>query len=401
MNPGGPSDNGQLTPPPPPSAAPEEPVLSPEAKKRKARNKKIIRAAQIVFSLGIVVGIFFGVLPKIADFSQVWKTLTQLTPQELGSLILVTVLNIITYWPQMMAAMPGLTFWQAGVNNQSSTTIANTLPLGGALATGVSYTMFRSWGFTNNAIVLEVLITGVWNTFIKLAMPIVALLALAVTGEASATLVVPTIIGVAVLFVAVGLFALMLRSKEMARRIGEYVGRVVSVFRRLFRKPTLHWGPAAVRFRRQTIELVARRWIPLTVATVVSHAGLYLVLLMSLRHVGISEQEVSWAQVLGVFAFVRLISALPITPGGVGLVELGYIGALIVLGRDTADVPKDVFEAQVTAAVLLFRVLTYGAQIPIGLVTYIVWRRKKSWRKPVPREPDPDEAGDLAAAPTG
>src|SRR6266545_2168955 len=123
----------------------------------------------------------------------------------------------------MVAAMPGLTFWQAGVNNQSSTTIANTLPLGGALATGVSYTMFRSWGFTNGEIALEAVVTGVWNTFIKLAMPVISLAALAVTGQATAALVIPTAIGIAVLLVAVALFALMLRSKELARRSGRFL----------------------------------------------------------------------------------------------------------------------------------------------------------------------------------
>src|SRR6266540_1636935 len=355
--------------------------------------RRIVRAIQVVVSLVIVVGIFVGILPKIADYSAVWATIRDLTWLELVTLLAVTVLNIVTYWPQMMAAMPGLTFWQAGVNNQSSTTIANTLPLGGALATGVSYTMFRSWGFTNGEIALEAVVTGVWNTFIKLAMPVVSLAALAFTGQATAALVVPTAIGIAVLLVAVALFALMLRSKELARRIGSRAGRAVSWIRRLLRKPPVEWGDATVRFRKRIIGLVEKRWVALTVSTVVSHTCLYLVLLLSLRHVGVSEHEISWAQVLGAFAFIRLVSALPITPGGVGLVELGYIGTLYVAGRNRTNVPLDVFKTQVAAAVLLFRALTYGAQIPLGALTYVIWQRKRSWRKPVPHEPhDPDVA---------
>src|SRR6266511_2323983 len=204
----------------------------------RSRRRRIVRTIQVVVSLAIVV----GVLPKIADYSAVWATIRDLTWLELVTLLAVTVLNILTYWPQMVAAMPGLTFWQAGVNNQSSTTIANTLPLGGALATGVSYTMFRSWGFTNGEIALEAVVTGVWNTFIKLAMPVVSLAALALTGQATAALVVPTAIGIAVLLVAVALFALMLRSKELARRIGSVAGRAASRVRGLFRKP--RWSGA-------------------------------------------------------------------------------------------------------------------------------------------------------------
>ena len=37
------------------------------------------------------------------------------------------------------------------------------------------------------------------------------------------------------------------------------------------------------------------------------------------------------------------------------------------------------------AAVLLFRVLTYGIQIPLGGFTYVIWRLKKSWRREAPK----------------
>jgi putative heme transporter len=173
----------------------------------------------------------------------------------------------------------------------------------------------------------------------------------------------------------------------MARAIGGGLGKVASFVRKWFHKPPVHWGDAAARFRKQTIGLISKRWPALTVSAVVSHVALYLVLLLALRHVGVAEHEISWAQVLGVFAFVRLISAFPITPGGIGLVELGYIGGLYVAGKAHADVPLDVFKAQVAAAVLVFRTLTFVFQIPLGGITYVIWQRKKSWRKPVPHEP--------------
>ena len=74
------------------------------------------------------------------------------------------------------------------------------------------------------------------------------------------------------------------------------------------------------------------------------------------------------------FAFSRLLSAVPITPGGVGLIDLGYIGGLTAF--DSLE------KAQIVAAVLLFRALTYGIQIPIGGFTYIIWRVKSDWRRP-------------------
>jgi uncharacterized protein (TIRG00374 family) len=191
--------------------------------------------------------------------------------------------------------------------------------------------------------------------------------------------VTASLIGVIVLVVASVLFALMLWREDLARRIGSAANRPVNAVRRLLRKQRSEVGDAAVRFRGEIISLVRRRSLALTATTILSHLALWFVLLLALRHVGVSESEISTVQVLGVFAFGRLISALPITPGGVGVVELTYIGGLVLAGRAHADVPPDVFRAQVAAAVLVFRALTYGVQVPIGGFTYLIWRSKKSW----------------------
>jgi uncharacterized membrane protein YbhN (UPF0104 family) len=245
--------------------------------------------------------------------------------------------------------------------------------------------MFRSWGFTVSAITLEITLTGIWNSFLKLGMPIIALVAVALTGHSSAALVAPAIIGLAILIAAIALFALMLSRRRYAEAIGRWVGSAWSKIRSLFRKqPVTGWGDRAARFRHDTIDLLGRRWIPLTVTTILSHIALYAILLLALRFVGISGQEIGWAEVLAVFSFGRLITALPITPGGVGLIETAYTVALIALGKTTRDVPLDVFKLQVAGAVLLFRTLTYGIQIPLGGFTYIIWRTKKSWRKAPP-----------------
>jgi len=360
---------------------------------RAARKKLIWRVVQILISVVLVVAIFAYAIPKIADYRSVWQAFTNMTWLELTSLVVATVFNLFTYWWQNMASIPGLRLPQAAVNNQTTTSIADTIPGGGYIAVGVGYTMYRSWGFPTSVIALSALVTGIWNVFMKLGLPVIALAILAVQGQASGALVLASLVGVAVLAAGVVLFALVLWKKELARRIGDALGRAVSFLLRLIRKPAVeHWGEAAVRFRRQTIDLVSKRGIALTATTIVSHLALFLVLLLAVRHVGVSESEISTAQVLGVFAFGRLVTALPLTPGGLGLVELSYIGGLILAGRAHTNVPTEVFHAQVAAAVLVFRTLTYGIQIPIGAFTYLIWRFNKSWRKPVEAEREPQAA---------
>jgi hypothetical protein len=37
------------------------------------------------------------------------------------------------------------------------------------------------------------------------------------------------------------------------------------------------------------------------------------------------------------------------------------------------------YETQITAGVFVFRIFTYLLPLPTGAVTYVIWRRKKSW----------------------
>jgi putative heme transporter len=357
----------------------------------RARRTRIIRIAQVLFSVAIVVAIFAYAIPKFASYGAVWAVLRTLTGAQLGLLAAATVFNLVTYWLQLMAALPGLTLGQAAVNNQTTTSIANTVPVvGGALSVGVSYGMLGSWGFSLAAITLMTVLTGIWNAFLKLAMPIVAVALLALTGHSTAALLIPALVGVAILVATVVGFALLMWKRELARRIGAAAGAAWSWLRRLVRKPPVTgWDQAAVRFRRQSNDLVARRWPALTLTTLISHVGLYLVFLLTTRLVGITPAQVSWVELLGIFSLGRLLTAAPITPGGVGLVEVTYIAGLVLAGGSQ-------IRAQAVAAALLFRVLTYGLQIPLGGFTYIIWQRNKSWRKP----PHPDTATAMPVPPS-
>jgi uncharacterized protein (TIRG00374 family) len=333
------------------------------------------RIVGYVISVLIVIGIFWWAIPKYANYRDVWAAMKTLTPIETWSLVAATGFNLLTYWWANQAALPGLGIGKAAVLTQTTTTVANTLPAGGAIAIGLTYSILDSWGFSGTSVALYVGVTGIWNIFAKLGLPMLALVFLALSGHLTTTYILAAVFGLIVLSVAVGLFAMLFRSEEFAIRIGNWLGRIASWVRSLRHKPPVTtWGDGAARFRRDTIVLVEHRWLRLSVFTVLSQVALFFVLLLSLRHLGISEQEVSTAEAFAVYAFSRLLSAVPITPGGVGLIDLGYIGGLTAFSGEE--------KAAIVGAVLLFRALTYAIQIPIGGFTYIIWRVKSDWRRP-------------------
>jgi uncharacterized membrane protein YbhN (UPF0104 family) len=335
------------------------------------------RSLKAALSVALVLAIFVGVLPRIASFAEVTDAIGAMTVIEVVVLALVALWSLTTYGPVLMASLPGLTFGQSMVVTQSSTAIANTVPAGGAVGVGVTFAMYSSWGFRRAASTLSVAVTGVWNIFGKLALPVAALGLVALLGTAGGGLIAAALAGITALLGAVVLFAAMLRSDRLARMIGGAFGTAASRVRGwVGRAPVGDWGEAAVRFRHDTIGLVRTRWMRLSLTTVVSQLSLYAVLLLALRNLGVSDDQVGWAEVLAAFAFVRLLSALPITPGGLGVVELGLTAALVAAGG-----PRP----QVVAAVLVYRALTYLAPVPLGMATYVVWRRNRRWRRTAPQ----------------
>jgi uncharacterized protein (TIRG00374 family) len=147
---------------------------------------------------------------------------------------------------------------------------------------------------------------------------------------------------------------------------------VSAVLARLRRPPVAGWDRALTKFRDRTVLLLRARWYWISLATLVSHLSLFLVLLLALRFTGVTAAQVGWTEALAVFALARLLTAVPFTPGGLGVIEFALIGGLAAAGGARADV---------AAAVLVFRVLTYVLPIPLGLATYVVWRRNRSWRR--------------------
>jgi uncharacterized protein (TIRG00374 family) len=333
------------------------------------------RIAQVVLSVAVVALIFGFFFPKVADYGKVWDTITAMTMIELATLGAFAAWNLVSYWPMLTSVQPGLRTREAAVANLASTAVANTLPGGGALGVGVTMTMQRSWGVPVASTALATVVSGIWNNFVKLGLPIVALALLVVSGGASGALMTAAVVGLGVLVAAIVVFALLLRSEAMAARIGAIAGRVATGLRRVVRMGAVErWDQRAVAFRTDIVALLEQRWLWITTTSLVSHLSLFAVLLLALRHVGVSNDEVDWQHVLAAFAFVRLLSVVPITPGGLGLVELGLTAAL---GSGLPDGTKN----QIAAAVLLYRALTWLAPIPLGVACWVFWRSNQSWRR--------------------
>ncbi|NEM08569.1 lysylphosphatidylglycerol synthase transmembrane domain-containing protein [Geodermatophilus normandii] len=336
-----------------------------------------------VLSLALLAAVFFWFLPQFTSLSDVWSAVRGMSWAELGLLAAATLWNLATYQFVMVVTMPGLRLREATVSSLTTTAVSNTVLGGAAISLGLTYGMNSSWGFSRSRTSVSLLLSGLWNNFAKLALPVLALSLLALSSTPSTGRLVAGLAGVGGLVAAVVLLGLLLRSRESAARIGTGAGRVASALLRPFGRPPVHgWDQATTKFRDRTALLLRARWHWLTLATLVSQVSLFLVLLIALRAVGVTSGQVSALEALAVFAFARLLTAIPFTPGGLGVIELALITGLAAAGGD---------RPLVAAAVLVFRGLTYVLPIPLGVGTYLFWRHNRSWR----REPNTAPRTDL------
>jgi putative heme transporter len=200
----------------------------PPAAKPRSRTRLIV---QTTVSLVLVVAIFYYLLRGI-DLALVWAEIQAMSWREDAVLALIAAWNLATYALVWMAVTPGLSFRRAMVMTQAATAVTNTVPtVGPAIGVGLTYQMLGSWGVSGARTTVAVLVSGMWNAFAKLGLPILALALVALQGGASGGRVVAALTGIAGLVAAIVVFALLLRSEDLARRFGLLAGRVASRLR--------------------------------------------------------------------------------------------------------------------------------------------------------------------------
>jgi uncharacterized membrane protein YbhN (UPF0104 family) len=341
-----------------------EPVTA-TAEPRRPRLAKILRTAG---SVGLVAAIFGFAVPHFASYRSVWASTAAMTWPHVLLVAVAAAASMASTWFMICAVLPSIRLREAAVVNLGSNAVANTLPAGGALAMGVSWAMLSSWGVGTAQYVLYTLVSGVWNVFARLGLPVLALLVLATAARPGGGLIAAAAVGLLLLAAMAAGLALLVRSEAFAFRAGRVLQyAAVTACRLVRRRATFDVPGSLLGFRRQAGALIAARGWRITLTTAAANLTLWLVLLACLRGVGLTQAQVSWQTSLAAYAFVRLLTVLPITPGGLGITELGLIGIL-------ADGAGHQATARVTAAVLLYRAVTYLPPIPLGAVACLAWR---------------------------
>jgi putative heme transporter len=234
----------------------------------------------------------------------------------------------------------------------ASNAMVLTLPGGPALGASFSFDQLRRRGVRTSLSAYAVAVTFI---FISVALVVIALVGIDLAGGAG-----PAAPFRLVATAATCLMASLAVACGLALRRPRCRGRLERKLATLSSHP--RWGRRVARLREWVGELASVRLPALTLLRCLAVAMLNWIcdcgcLVFSILAVG---GHVPWQAVLAAYGLTQLAAMLPITPGGIGVVE-ATLSVLLIAYHMPA--PKAV------AAVILYRIISYWIVVPVGWAT--------------------------------
>ena len=325
-----------------------------------ARAKQVLRA---VLGLALAVALLGWGFPRFADttWGEVFEQVEAVSWWQASGFLGLVLVGLGCYTLTFTGSLPGLSNWRAFIVNICGSSVSNLLPGGGAVGLAATYTILRSWGFRNRDVSTSAIVTGVWNTLARIALPVVAIVMLWAGNDG----LPPSLTGAAVAaavsgLVLFGAFVAILTSERAAQAIGRGLDLMLApLFRR--RRRTMSIDSLVHDMRHRINDVVRTGWLQMTLGMVGFFGFYYLLFVLIMHSVGVF---MPLGILFAAFAIGRLLTAVGITPGGVGVTESATVLALIGWGADSAAAG---------AGVVLFSIFTHLMEVPLGALGWLAW----------------------------
>jgi putative heme transporter len=310
--------------------------------------RRTLKVTGGLLSLGLAGFLLIVLLPRAlgVDWATTARQVASVPLADVGCLVVVWLAGLGVHSITLQRSLPGLSARRALALNLGGSSVSNLLPLGGAAGIGLNYAMLRSWGYDRVQISAFTAVSNLVVALVKALVAaggIVALMCMPRfaeqwSGPGSTGVIVMSVTAGAVVLIA-GICCHPTIRGYLRRRVG---GLVVRLWRQCAHVLRSGWRGLAVGGVGYPLLQVALLWS----CMVALHAN-----------VGITA-------VLAAYAIERTLTLIPITPGGIGVVETAAAAVLVGFGADPV---------KAAAGVLLFRVFSYLLEIPVGAVVVAAW----------------------------
>jgi hypothetical protein len=319
----------------------------------------------------VALGLAAVVLGKVfeeLDPAVVVRTLGAMRDAEVVSLVSVWLLMLAAQGLLTASLIDGLPVRHGVVAYLAPAAVAMVVP--GPSDLPLRYRMLVSWGRSAREAGLAMAANGVFSVGTKLVLPVLAGVTLFLAGipvDGVASLIVATTLFLgAGIVVTVAVLGSAERTEKVSRRVLEPIWLLTL---RLLgrRRDDTALVERLMSVRADALEVLRGRWPLASWASLLTSLAMASLLLLCVRFMDVPAHGIRWTGVFIVFALVQGLTVVPITAGNAGVAEIGYITLLTALAGPG-------FVNEITAAVILFRLLTWLLIIPAGVAAFAVWR---------------------------
>ena len=350
-----------------------------------SRTKQIL---QTVIGLGLAAAMLIWGLPYFAktSWTDIWSVIRTIPLSHALLFQALMLLGLWCYTFTFTGSLHGLSHVKALIVNLCGSSVSNLLPGGGAVGLAATYAICRSWGFSRRATSTSVIVTGVWNVLARIALPVVAIGALWFGGVT----LPPALTDLAVAGMFTGLAVLgalvaIMVSERAAQAIGRALDWALGPLRRRRRakaeakaraevegdeqrpvepgpvEPPMSIEELVTDLRARIKDVVHTGWISMTLGMVGFFGAYYVLFVLIMRETGVT---LPLNLLFAAFAIGRLLTAVGITPGGIGITETATSAVLVGWGAEAAGA---------TAGVVLFSIFTHLMEVPLGALGWLMW----------------------------
>lgn len=328
--------------------------------------KAVAKQAVLIGLSGLVI---YLVLPAITEVMASWPRLSTLQPGWFALAVAAQVAHYAcTFALQRMALRT--TAWFPVITSQlAGNAISRIMPGSAAAGAAVQYRMLVTSG-TNTGDTVGGLtaftLLGVGGLF---ALPVVVLPVILVGSPIDRGLYNAAIMG-AIGFVLFAGFAITVLANDAPLRwIGRSLQSAHNAMLR-WRPPVTNLGQTLLRERDEIRSALGRRWWQAAILSA-GRLGLdFLCLLAAVRATGSHPRP---SLVLVAYAAAGVIGLIPITPGGLGVVEASLTGLLVLAGSDSSSA---------LLATLTYRLASYWLPLVLGPLAYGAFQFRYRRRSP-------------------
>jgi uncharacterized membrane protein YbhN (UPF0104 family) len=358
-------------------AAPGKPSLAVRIEQEKSHPlawKTVAKRAATAAVAGIAIYLVF---PAITEVFASWPRLSTLNLWWLLAAIAAEVVHFCCTFALQRLALRTKAWFSVITSTLAGNAITLIMPGGAAVGAAVQFRMLATSGMDTTETVGGLASFSLLGVGGLLALPVFALPVILLGAPVDRGLEHAALLGAAG-FVAFAAFGAVVLTYDAPLR---WAGRAVQYVAHLVRRPLEGLDETLLAQRNQIRAALGQQWWQALLLSAGRLAFDYLCLLFALRATGSHPRP---SLILVAYAAAGIIGMIPLTPGGLGIVEASLTGLLVL---------AEVNSSQAVLATLTYRIASYWVPLIAGPIAYGLFQMR--YRK----RPAGATGGELAEGP--